>query len=462
MIKEERMGNFSRDTFDKLKNYVGVRLQQGVPLVDADWNELEDIRKYELESFIKRFIGNGVPKGNDGFNIMPIPSVNNDFIIRGGNGTLEGAGCCLVEGREVVLPANIQYTQQVLFTNPEKATEWNEGKADDEKISALPPLTVPPGPRTDLVYLDVWEREVDAQEDTNLVNVLIGVQTCVRLKREWVVRVLENYTGIAPVQPSGHVSYPLALLMRNGQQLTIQDVRRTGLTLAAFDDEIADARGMKANLGNRLDESLTAGGQLRQKIVGRPQFTAELENSYHTIESHLSNTANPHHVTAAQAGALALSAYELDNRQLIQVAFSPSDANGAERTINVGFQPRFVWSVGNCNALLSGAWFGANTYGFADLRAPTIQECTGTIIYRYSTNPFWRQQGYTTQALYAARFQDESASPRRRGTLHVGISAVSATGITVKFTRDEPSGTGAGTDRGIENFGITLRLLVLG
>jgi hypothetical protein len=46
------MGNFSRDTFDKLKHYVGVRLQQGVPIVDADWNELEDIALlYRLWNF---------------------------------------------------------------------------------------------------------------------------------------------------------------------------------------------------------------------------------------------------------------------------------------------------------------------------------------------------------------------------------------------------------------------------
>ena len=48
------MGNFSRNPLDRLKDsqakhYVGVRLQQGVPLLDADWNELEDLRRLELE-----------------------------------------------------------------------------------------------------------------------------------------------------------------------------------------------------------------------------------------------------------------------------------------------------------------------------------------------------------------------------------------------------------------------------
>ena len=42
------VGNFSNhgiDTFDPDKDYIGIRLQQGVPLLDRDWNELEDIRR---------------------------------------------------------------------------------------------------------------------------------------------------------------------------------------------------------------------------------------------------------------------------------------------------------------------------------------------------------------------------------------------------------------------------------
>lgn len=38
--------------------------------------------------------------------------------------------------------------------------------------------------------------------------------------------------------------------------------------------EIEDARGIKSTLGNRLDESLTAGGQLRHNVVGEDQLDA--------------------------------------------------------------------------------------------------------------------------------------------------------------------------------------------
>ena len=101
------MGNFSRDSFKKLKHYVGVRLQQGVPLVDADWNEMEDIRKDEIRTFIKWFIGDGVPAGNDGFRIVLESGSGTDFTIR--------AGICIVDGWEAINNADLKYQNQPLF-----------------------------------------------------------------------------------------------------------------------------------------------------------------------------------------------------------------------------------------------------------------------------------------------------------------------------------------------------------
>lgn len=263
------MGNFSRETFDQLKHYVGVRLQQGVPLVDADWNELEDIRKYELQAFLKWYVGDGVPAGNNGFRITVIGGVANDFVITGGDGTASGAGRCLVDGWDVINESDINYTAQSLFNNTDLASAWG--------VDVLPALNVPGGLRQDLVYLDVWEREVDSNEDSDLINPAIGLETAVRLKREWVVRVNENAAS-PPVAPAGHTFYPLARLQRNGVNLTAVDLRDTGITLSALEAEIADARGIKANLGNRLDESLTSGGQLRHNTVGHDQFKSEVTN----------------------------------------------------------------------------------------------------------------------------------------------------------------------------------------
>lgn len=268
------MGNFSRDTFDRLKHYVGVRLQQGVPIVDADWNELDDVRRYELHTFLRWFVGDGVPEGNDGFAVFAVAETN-DFGIRGGDGTADGAGRVLVDGWEVVNESDLNFTGQVLFDNAALAAEWG--------VDPVQPLTTPAANRTDLVYLDAWEREVDSTEDPDhLVNPAIGVETAVRLRREWAVRVVEGSTALPPAPP-GHVHYALARLERTGGSATIPggaigDRRQTGINLATLSTnvggvraEVAAARGTQPSLDARLDQALADDGQLRANVVGNTQ-----------------------------------------------------------------------------------------------------------------------------------------------------------------------------------------------
>ena len=93
---EDQKGNFSndkKDTFDPKKGYVGTRLQQGVPLLDRDWNESEDMRRYGEVMLRKYYIGSGVPDENS-FKITAADPAANDFKI--------AAGRCLVDGFEAV------------------------------------------------------------------------------------------------------------------------------------------------------------------------------------------------------------------------------------------------------------------------------------------------------------------------------------------------------------------------
>ncbi len=225
------MGNFSRVTFNALKHYVGVRLQQGVPIVDADWNEMEDIRKYELQAFLKWFVGNGVPYGNDGFKITAVAATN-DFAITGGDGTPDGAGRCLVDGLDVMNESPLNYTDQTLYDDAALAAEWG--------VDPLDPLSAPTIDLPDTVYLDVWEREVDSTEDPDLINDAIGIETAVRHKREWVVRVKEGAPN-PPTPAAGHAHYVLAYLNReagneNITTATIADRRTKGLRIPSYYD----------------------------------------------------------------------------------------------------------------------------------------------------------------------------------------------------------------------------------
>jgi hypothetical protein len=404
------MGNFSRDTFDRLKHYVAVRLQQGVPIVDADWNELEDIRRYELQAFLKWFVGDGVPNGNNGFQIQAVAEPN-DLSIRGGDGTAEGAGRILVDGLDVLNESDIRYTAQPLFNNAALGAEWG--------VDPIPPLTTPAGNRTDTVYLDVWEREVDSTEDTDLVNPAIGVETCVRTKREWAVRVVEGSSAV-PAPTAGHKFYGLARLNRVGGAAVIP---ASGIT------------------------------DLRETILS---LSAALD--------HLSRTDNPHNVTVAQIGAFPAANYEFNNRSVIQVSFTQNDAHGAVRSSDLGFAPKFVWAVAGLRGRLGGLDFGANASGFADLRGTILQRCNYSLVYRTSSPPFHWQYTEVADLLCYAFFSDFTVTPNRHIYIGAWISAVAGNNLTVQFYRIGPSGTGTGTGSALslQTFSISMFLYVLG
>lgn len=223
------MGDFSRDTFKLTnvlhqlvtgetvtnpKHYVGVRLQQGVPVLDADWNELEDIRRTELIVMLRHFVGNGVPAGNQGFQILPTSGQNNFSI---------GAGIILVDGLIVVNSSITTYQTQ----------------PNASGLSPLP-LTTPGTDRTDFVYLDTWQEEVRGSNggDPRLIDDSIGIETAVRLKREWAVRVKENVADLSSVtKENGHTYLPLARFHRRATAAAITsdmiiDLRKVGITLA--------------------------------------------------------------------------------------------------------------------------------------------------------------------------------------------------------------------------------------
>lgn len=194
----------------------------------------------------------------------------NTFSITGGDGSAAGAGRCLVEGWDVLNPASLDYTAQALYDKGALSAAWG--------VDTVDPLTTPAANRTDLAYLDIWEREVRAAEDEqHLVNPAIGVETCTRIRREWAVRVLEGCDQREvpatwrvgdeerSVYRAGHVYYPLALLRRKAGQESIQtfeDLRRTGLGV------IVNPEGVQRAIGEILGDSyrvlLARGGQPRQ------------------------------------------------------------------------------------------------------------------------------------------------------------------------------------------------------
>jgi len=236
------MAVITPNTFDPLKRYVGVRLQQGVPLVDADENEREDALRFAIRALARAFIGDGVPAGNNGFGlaaVSPAPQ-QNDFVIRSGRDTglpangLSNVGRCMVDGMDVLIADDLRFAQQPLHTSQAGAAAL--AAALGVPVIAMPALTTD----TFAIYLDVWERLVLPTEDPALVLPGLGVESCARLRREWAVRV--RLGSAAPVvgQPdfiAGHGYLLLATLARRTgdgglvNPADITDQRATGLSL---------------------------------------------------------------------------------------------------------------------------------------------------------------------------------------------------------------------------------------
>ena len=208
------MAVITPDTFKPLTQYVSVRLQQGVPLVDADWNALDDTRRFELQAFLKWYVGDGVPYGNDGFHIQTV-GANADFKIASGVvgplDALTNIGRCLVNGLDVIIKADVNFTAQPLHSG-------QAGAAALAATLGVPVIAPPPATGDVSIFLDVWERVVTVSQDAGLLVAGVGVESCARLKREWVVRVSQTGYGVPPAGGvaaiPGHSYYELARFTR--------------------------------------------------------------------------------------------------------------------------------------------------------------------------------------------------------------------------------------------------------
>jgi hypothetical protein len=189
------MGNFSKSpgtvlAANQTKGYVGIHIEQGVPVLDRDLNLMHDFLAAAVRSLLAKYIGDGVI--GSGFLIQTLSPAANNFKIN--------AGTALVGGIEATFPAAINYSDQ----------------------AGLPPLNGSGlTARQDVVFLDVSLSEVDGSVDPDLTNSDdVGVQTSVRDKLNRVVRVAENTTAV-PAPAAGHFHLALARISRPVNNTTI-------------------------------------------------------------------------------------------------------------------------------------------------------------------------------------------------------------------------------------------------
>ena len=171
-------GDYTRRTFTSAKDHSGVLMQQGRVTLDADWNELVDATDHRLRAEIVDTLGRCVfsRETPDAFLIA----------LSGGALTI-GRGRAYVDG---ILAEN--HGAGAAAFDPVLAEDFGVDPVDYLKQPYYPNPDPLPATGTYVAYLDVWQREVTALQDPDLVEKAIGVDTATRIQNAWQVRLLEG------------------------------------------------------------------------------------------------------------------------------------------------------------------------------------------------------------------------------------------------------------------------------
>jgi hypothetical protein len=147
-------------------------------------------------------------------------------------------------------------------------------------------------------------------------------------------------------------------------------------------------------------------------------------------------------------------------RALTTVYFGSSDADGATRTVNVGFRPKFIWMEGRTYAYITGT-YGGSISGFCrcDDGGGFYAVGQGPVISRYSSAPytyFYNYVYYGTNVLSYIYYYDNNPSPSSYVYMYLYMDSILSNGFTVRLGRTTPSGYNA------PSFGVDMIFGVLG
>jgi hypothetical protein len=183
-------GDYSRKIFDPKKHYSGVLMQQGRVQLDADGNEQLDIHQHRLHTETTDVIGLcGVPIRGNGFKIGSATG-GLDLTISPGRMYVGGLMCELEE-------PGTTYTRQPYYPKPAHTTQVTSPPASPPGSSLQ--LALANG--SYLVYIDAWQREITALDDSRIREVALGrPDTTTRLQTVWQVRLLPLFVSSPPTR----------------------------------------------------------------------------------------------------------------------------------------------------------------------------------------------------------------------------------------------------------------------
>jgi hypothetical protein len=178
----------SRFSFDPWKDFTGVVMQQGRVQLDSDWNEWLAILNRRIRAGTMDTIGRAVYPIT-----TPYAFKINATQSAGKNAITIGAGRMYVDGLLVEnhgAPSSAQFDPALaeLSGAPQLVPSAAETDVSFTDQPYLPAAKLPTDNGPFLIFLDVWEREVTALKDPDLIERAVGVDTTGRRQTVWQVR----------------------------------------------------------------------------------------------------------------------------------------------------------------------------------------------------------------------------------------------------------------------------------
>jgi Family of unknown function (DUF6519) len=173
-------GDYTRLTFDPLKDRAMLLEQQGRVHLDANFNEAVEIASRRLRVETRDVVGPAVYPA-----ILP-----DSFKLKhpaGGQWTI-GRGRMYVDGLLAENHGAGQREYEPVWDEPQGVDDTPVGKQPYVGTLEDPQIG---GGENELAYLDVWLRELTSVEDPSMLEPALGVDTATRVQTAWQVRRLE-------------------------------------------------------------------------------------------------------------------------------------------------------------------------------------------------------------------------------------------------------------------------------
>ncbi|MEM9332140.1 MAG: DUF6519 domain-containing protein [Pseudomonadota bacterium] len=215
--------DITRDSFQRGKNYVSLRQQQGRIPLDSELNEGTDLQAEELRRAIQDLIcACGTP--DDGFKItMPNEDADN-------NGILDSLSIYDFNISQGTYWIGGKRYDNLFDTTYLTQSDWLQIQ---EGPNTLPSL--PAGPQFDFVYLEGWEQDVSATEDSEcLERALASADGAGRRRRMARVHVVQD------TESTCEAAMDAAFPDFTTDSTTKALVSGAGLTVDFTDDGISD------------------------------------------------------------------------------------------------------------------------------------------------------------------------------------------------------------------------------